>query len=221
MKSMSRQEGSINVLLIPLILALLFFFGALGFGLWAFSSREDYKNNTDAKIAAAVEVAQKETATEKDNEFIEREKQPLKDFQGPASLGTISMKYPKTWSGYVDESDQGSVGLDGYFQPNVVPGIDSGANYALRLQVVNRTYAEELQAFDSGVKQGKTKAVPYKPVNVENVVGMQLSGELGENKTGTLILLPLRDKTIKIWTEGDQYLGDFNDNILPNFKFIP
>lgn len=221
MKVMSRQEGSINILLIPLILAVLFFFGALGFGLWAFSSREDYKNNTDAKIAAAVEVAQKETATEKDNEFIEREKQPLKEYQGPASLGTITMKYPKTWSAYVDESDQGGTGLDGYFHPNVVPGVDSGANYALRLQVANRTYAEELQAFDSDVKSGKTKAIPYKPVNVENVVGMQLVGELGDNKTGTLILLPLRDKTIKLWTEGDQFVPDFNNNILPNFKFIP
>lgn len=221
MKISSRQEGSINVLLVPLLLAVVFFFGALGFGLWAYSSRQDYKNNTDAKIATAVEVGQKETATEKDNEFIEREKQPLKDYQGPASYGTISVKYPKTWSGYVVDSGDGNDGLDAYFQPNVVPGVDSEANYALRIAVVNQPYAQELQSFDGNVKSGKTKAVPYKPVNVENVVGMQLTGDIGEQKTGVLILLPLRDKTIKIWTESDQFINDFNNNILPNFKFIP
>lgn len=218
MKIQSRQDGSINALIIPLILAVVFFFAALGFGLWAYSSRTDYKNNVDAKIATAVEVAQKETATEKDNEFIEREKQPLKEYKGPASFGTISLKYPKTWAAYVEESP---TGLEGYFYPNVVPGTDSDTAYALRVQVVDKTYTDELRNYDSSVKQGKTKAAPYKPVNVENIVGTQLTGDIGDNKTGTLILLPLRDKTIKIWTEADQFNADFFNNVMANFKFIP
>jgi len=217
MKIQGREEGSINVLAIPLILAVIFFLAALSFGLWAFSSRTDYKNNTDAKISTAVDVAQKQTATDKDNEFIEREKQPLKEYQGPASFGTVSIKYPKTWAAYVDEKD----GVDGYFQPNFVPGVDSDANYALRLQVVENSYADELKTFDGGVKGGETKATPYKPVNVENIIGTQLTGEIGDGKSGTLILLPLRDKTIKIWTEADQFNGDFVNNVLANFKFIP
>jgi hypothetical protein len=221
MKIRSREDGSINALLIPLILALVFFFVALGFGLWAFSGRADYKNNTDAKIDAAVKVAEQQTATRKDNEFIEREKEPLKEYQGPASLGTITVQYPKTWSAYVVESDGSGNGIDGYFQPNFVPGVTSGANYALRLQVANQSYADALRSYDSSVKSGKAKASPYQPVNVNNIIGTQLVGDLGGSKTGTMILLPLRDKTIKIWTEGEQYLGDFNKYILPNFKFVP
>lgn len=214
---MSRQAGSINVLLIPLILAILFFFGALGFGLWAYSSRADYKNNADAKIAAAVEIAKEKTATEKDNEFIEREKQPLKEYQGPASHGTLSLKYPKTWSAYVDETRT----VDGYFHPNFVPGINGDASYALRVQVVDKSYADELRSFDGDVKQGVTQAVPYKPVNVENIIGTQFTGEIGDNKTGVMILMPLRDKTVKIWTEADQFKADFFDNVMANFKFVP
>lgn len=218
MKIQSREEGSINALLIPLILAVVFFFSALAFGLWAYSSRTDYKNNTDAKIATAVEVAEKETATEKDNEFIEREKQPLKEYQGPASFGTLSIKYPKTWAAYVDESK----GVDGYFHPNFVPGVNSDTDYALRVQVADKSYADELKSFDGSVKQGKTQAIPYKPVNVEGIVGTQFTGEIGQNgETGTLILLPLRDKTIKIWTEADQFNADFFNNVMANFKFVP
>src|SRR5688500_18705642 len=104
MKIKGRQDGSIDILLIPLIVAGVLLLASLAFGLWAYSSRTDYKNNTDAKIATAVKVAEKETATDKDNEFIEREKQPLKGYQGPASYGTVSLKFPKTWSAYVDES---------------------------------------------------------------------------------------------------------------------
>lgn len=218
MKIQGRQDGSINALVIPLILAVVFFFAALGFGLWAYASRTDYKNNVDAKIATAVEVGQKETATEKDNEFIEREKQPLKEYKGPASFGTISLKYPKTWSAYVVESN---TGIDGYFYPNVVPGVNSDTAYALRVEVVDKSYAEELKSYDSSVKQGKTTATPYKPVNVENIVGTQLTGAIGNQKTGTLILLPLRDKTIKIWTEADQFNADFFNNVMANFKFVP
>lgn len=215
------QTGSINVLLIPLILAVVFFVSALGFGLWAYSSRQDYKNNADAKIDAAVQVAEKETATQKDNEFIEREKQPLKSYQGPASYGTVGVKYPKTWSAYVDETGKGETGVDAYFHPNVVPSTNSDANYALRIEVVDKPYSDELRAFDSVVKEGKAQATPYRPVNVENIIGTQITGDIRNNKVGTLILLPLRDKTIKIWTEGDQFVSDFNDNILPNLKFVP
>lgn len=218
MKIQSQESGSINILLIPLILAVVFFFAALGFGLWAFSSRQDYKNNVDAKIATAVEIGQKETATEKDNEFIEREKQPLKEYKGPASAGTISIKYPKTWSAYIDEADNK---LDAYFHPNYVPGIDGDIAYALRVEVTDKTYSEELKTFDSAVKQGTAKAAPYKPVNVDSVVGTQITGDIGDQKTGTLVLLPLRDKTIKIWTEADQFNNDFTNNILANFKFVP
>lgn len=217
----TNQQGSINILLIPLILSLVFFFTSLGFGLWAYSSRQDYKNNVDEKIATAVDVAKKETATTKDNEFIEREKQPLKEYKGPASYGSVTIKYPKTWSAYVDESGKSSMGVDGFFHPNFVPGLQSPTAFALRVQVTNRPYADELQSFDSSVKQGKTKASPYKPVNVENIIGSRLTGDIGNQENGTLILLPLRDKTVKLWTEADQFNKDFEKNILANFKFSP
>jgi hypothetical protein len=221
MKISGRQEGSINILMIPLILAVVLFFFALGFGLWAFSSRQDYKNNVDQKIADAVKVAQTQTATAKDSEFIEREKEPLKEYKGPSSYGSVSIKYPKTWSAYVDENGGSGALVDGYFHPSFVPGLQSNTGYALRFQVSDDTYAESLKDFDSDVKQGYTKAKPYKPVNVPNIVGLRLDGKLPDQKSGTLILIPLRDKTIKLWTESDQFSKDFEKNILANFKFSP
>jgi hypothetical protein len=41
------------------------------------------------------------------------------------------------------------------------------------------------------------------------------------NSTGTMVLLPMRDKTLEIWTEAPAYLADFNTYILPNITFSP
>jgi len=215
------QRGALNVLLIPLIMAIVFLLASIGFGFWAFASREDYKNNVDEKVATAVEVAKKETATEKDNEFIEREKQPLKEYAGPSSFGSVKIKYPKTWSAYVSEKGSGNTDLDGYFHPNFVPGTTSDASYALRLQVVNRTFDEEAKRFDNDVRGGKTRARPYQAANVTGAVGLRFEGDIGEQKQGTLILLKLRDKTLRIWTEADQYKNDFEKNVLQNLTFSP
>jgi hypothetical protein len=215
-----NEHGAINFLLIALIFVLLMFFGALGFGYWAYAQRTDYKENVDEKIATAVEIAKKETATEKDNDFIQREKLPLKEYAGPASFGSLIVKYPKTWSAYVDEEGSSSP-VDAFFHPNFVPNGRGETAFALRLQITNSTYADEIKQFDSSVKSGKAKAKPYKPVNNDNIIGTRITGEIETNKTGVMILLPLRDKTIKIWTESDQFVSDFENNILKNFKFTP
>lgn len=217
----TSQSGQINALLIPLVLSVLLLFGAIGFGAWAFTSRQDYKDNVDSKVVKAVEIAKKETETAKDNEFTEREKEPLKDYRGPSQFGSVIIKYPKTWSGYVDDTGRSTAPVDGYFYPSTVPGIQSETSYALRLQVVNRDFSTELRSYDSAVKQGTVKVESYKPKNVPDVVGAKLQGEIASKKQGILIMLPLRDKTIKIYTESDKFYNDFNTFILPNFTFTP
>lgn len=215
-----NDNGAVSLLLVALIFVSLMFFGALGFGYWAYAQRTDYKDNVDEKVNTAVEVAKKETATEKDNEFIQREKQPLKEYAGPSSFGSLSVKYPKTWSAFVDETGS-STSVDGYFHPNFVPNPKGGTTFALRLQISNATYAEEIKKFDSAVKNGDARAKPYKPVNVDNVIGTQIIGKIDTKKSGVMILLPLRDKTIKIWTEDSQFVPDFENNVLKNFTFSP
>ena len=69
--SWSKEEGSISVILA--VLFGLLFVSASIFGVWAFSSRQDYKDNVDAKIDDAVVIAVQQTETAKDVEFVEKE----------------------------------------------------------------------------------------------------------------------------------------------------
>lgn len=217
-----NNSGEMNVLLVPTIMLGVLFLAMSGFAIWAYTSRQDYKNNTDEKVAAAVEVAKEETATAKDNEFVEKEKIPFDDYQGPASFGGVLIRYPKTWSAYVNEKGTGKDPIDGYFHPKFVPATDVKPAYALRFQVLNTTYADELKKFDNAVKNNKVTVKPYKPEKVPTVTGVRIDGEIDSKVQGSLVLVPMRDKTLKIWTEADKtYLKDFDENILPNYTFEP
>ena len=215
-----NQRGHLNELLIPLILSLLFFVAAGSFGAWAFMSRQDYKNNVDEKVTAAVTVAEQKTSTAKDNEFLEKEKLPLHQYSGPAAFSSVMVMYPKTWSAYVSEKSSGSTPVDAYFHPGFVPAADNSVSYALRVQVLDASYASVVKNYDSNVKNGKLKAAAYIPAKVSSVTGLRLDGEIAPNKQGAMVIVPVRDKTIKIWTESKDFVGDFDTNVLPNYSFL-
>lgn len=217
------QAGAINILLIPFILAVLFFLATAGFAYWAYSSRQDYKDNTDQKVSKAVALAKQQEDTKKDADFVQQEKKPLRTYSGPEAYGSLNVSYPKTWSAYVAQTDtNSSLPLDGYFYPGTVPSITNLSNtFALRIQVATQSYSDTLNAFNSAVKNGKVTVQPYSLPGVPSVVGVRLEGQIVPDKSGSMIILPLRNTTLKIWTEASQFEDDFNNNILPNLTFSP
>jgi len=222
-----NQDGSVSGLAVSMGFCVLFLLGAIVFGAWAFSGRQDYKDNVDAKVNTAVTIAKQEESTQKDKQFAEEEKSPLRTYNGPEAFGSLNVAFPKTWSGYVDDTGSGSQPLDGYFNPGVVPAI-SGQNsvFALRVQVLSQSYSQTLQSFQSAQSPSGGPAlsiVPYALPKVPKVIGVEATGTLPNtnNVVGTAVVLPLRSQTLEIWTMGTSYLNDFNTYILPNFIFSP
>jgi hypothetical protein len=216
------QRGSINILLIPFILIVLFFIGAVVFAYSAYSKGQDYKTNFNQKAAVLVGQAVKVEDTKKDTQFAEDAKQPLKTYAGPDTFGSIKLSYPKTWSGYVDDTTNGSAAVDGYFSPGVVPALQGQASvFALRVQVLNQSYSSVMQTYTNLLTAKKVTVAPYSLPKVSSVVGSRVDGEISTNKQGSLVVLPLRDKTLKIWTEATQFKSDLDTSILPNFTFSP
>ncbi len=208
-------------LLIPLVLVATLLAGAIGFGIWAFMGRQDYKNNTDEKIAEAVRVAEDALSIKKDAEAAEAAKNPYTTYVGPAAFGTVSIAHPKTWGVYADERGTGSEPLNGFMHPDYVPADSNSVNYALRFQVLEQPYDTVLKQYESMLKQGKVAAAGYRLPKVDSVAGSRLEGEItSTRKQGVLIILPLRDKTVKIWTEGDKFRADFEE-ILKQLTFVP
>lgn len=202
---------------------------SLAFGAWAYGGRQDYKNNTDKKIASAVSNAKTAQAAQLQQQFNEQSKNPNKTFKGPATYGSVSFNYPKTWSAYVDESDTNEP-INAYFYPDQVPGINSQAAYALRVELVNIDYANVLQQFNANLTAGLSTAAAYVPPKMKNTANIQpgtrLDGAIGQGNSGgiingSMVILKVRDKTLQVYTQSTDFLNDFNNTILPSLTFAP
>ncbi|HEY8999329.1 MAG TPA: hypothetical protein VIM53_03345 [Candidatus Saccharimonadales bacterium] len=217
------QRGAVNALLIPFILVILLFFGSAGFGVWAFMSRQDYKNNVDAKIAVAETATKAQTQAADQASYNQQAKYPLKAYVGPAAYGAVTINYPKTWSAYVqDSSSNSSQPVNNYYQPGVVPDTTNSNNtYALRMQVNATPYAQVMAGFASQVQSGDVTVAPYSLPKVKSVVGSIITGQIESNVTGVMIVLPLRDTTLQVWTEQPSEETDFTNIILANMTFAP
>lgn len=228
MNTMSRplgQRGEMNVLLVPVIILAVLFVGVGSFAFWAYTGRQDYKNNVDAKIATAVDRNTQTVKATDATSYAEAAKSPLATYVGPDAYGSVRVSYPKTWSVYVDTSNSGDKPLDAYFHAAFVPSVDSKQTYNLRVQVNSQQYSTVLATYSSQIKAGKVAAVAYAFPKVPAVIGTKLTGAVVQGQQnggqGTLILLPLRSTTLEVWTESNDYLSDFNTYILPNLSFSP
>ena len=218
-----NQDGAVNGVVISLVFTVILLVGSIGFGFWAFSSREDYENNSDAKAAVASEKAVALNSSKKDQQFAEEAKNPLRTYNGPAALGSLVIQFPKTWSGYIKTAGDNNSGFDSYFAPNVVPPVDEQTSvYALRVQVLSQSYPQVLQSFASQQQTGKVTISAYSLPKLPKVVGVKVTGQLAnKSTTTTMVVLPLRSQTLQIETDGTQFLDDFNNYILPNLSFSP
>ncbi len=211
------ERGSFNTLVIPFVVVVLLTIGFGVFSVWAFTNYNEQKNNVDAIVATEVEAAKKEKETELRAEFAEEQKNPNKTYISPHALGNVKIVYPKTWSAYIEERETGAIKLDGYFHPDYVPDTSSDILMALRVETSSSDYARELDSYQDEVEDGVLKA---RAVTVSGSKGTRLDGEIDDDIQGAIILLPLRDRTLKIWTESTNYMNDFN-KIVSKLTYSP
>ena len=215
----SLPKKSHTAAILAVLFGFLFLMSSI-FAVWAFSSRQDYKNNVDQKISDATVVAVQEAETAKDAEFVELEKLPTKNYKGSATYGSLTFAYPKTWSVYAEEASTGVV-LDLFAFPNVVPGVSNDTLYALRVEITSTTYDSELKKYDRDIESGEVRSSAYRPELVPEVLGVRLDGAIEREVEGSMVMLPLRDRTIKIYTQIPEFTNDFNNIVLPSIDFIP
>jgi hypothetical protein len=122
----------------------------------------------------------------------------------------------------VVEDTAGANPVDEFFHPGAVPNTNNRDNaYALRVQVVEQSYDKVIKSFQGGIDTQKVSAAPYAFPKLPDVVGTRFNGEVVTKKQGSMIVIPVRNMTLKVWTESPTYLSDFNDIILPNLVFSP
>lgn len=222
-RRLNLQSGATNLLMIPLVLVTVLLFGVAAVAFTSYNQAQEYKNDVEQKIQVAVDKNTEEVSATKDKDFAERSKSPFNRYDGPASYGALRILYPKSWSAYVSEPrNRNNKPVDGYFSPGVVPTYNDILNtFALRVVVEQQVYETVLKPYQAKVKDGKITARPYQSPNVPNIVGTRIDGEIIDKKQGAMIIMPMRDKTLRLWTESKDFVPDFENIILPNFSFTP
>jgi hypothetical protein len=87
--------------------------------------------------------------------------------------------------------------------------------------VVSQAPSDVLAKYQDNVQIGTVKVKPYSLPMVPKVVGNYLTGQIQEQKQGQMVILPMRNQTLLIWTESKTFQNDFNKIILKNFTFSP
>ena len=215
--SLHQERGAVATSTIVIAALAVFVVAFAGLSIWAYMNYMDQKNNVDAKVSTAVATAEKKLGDKLEADFIERDKQPLKSFAGPADYGTLGLKYPKTWSVYVSNDGTKGTGYEAFFNPGAVPSLNADdSRYALHVAIVNDSYEEVLADYQSLVKKGDLKTSATK-ANGQN--GTRLDGNFSKDIRGAAVIYKIRDKTAIIQTDADTFKPDF-DALIQTITFV-
>ena len=214
----SRETGAVHPLLLSSIILGLLTVVFAGFSIWAYTNYVDNRDNVNAKVEAAVTVAKQEQSKADEKQFLEREKAPYLQFNGPDDLGHVTFSYPKTWSVYIADNGSKGDGFEAYLNPVTVPAVTNDQAYAARVEVNNDTYEETLDKYQKTVEKGDLKS---SPITVNGFTGIRLDGNFSKTRSGSAVVFKVRDKTLIISTDSQSFKNDLDTIIVKSLDFNP
>lgn len=213
-----REEGVSTVaILVSVLVVVTLILG--GLSIWSYVSYRDQKYNTDAKIDVAVVEAKKDQNAADERIFAEREKAPNTTFSGPADFGSVSFKFPKTWSVYLGDGEDGNNGTyTAYFNPGHVPKVSGSQQFALRVSIISKDYESVVAGYSANVKKGTLKS---SIVSTNGLSGTRIDGQFSKTLDGSVVIFKVRDKTLLIQTDSPSFVTDFETIVVSSLTFTP
>lgn len=178
-----------------------------GVAVWSYMNYVDQRDNVDSKVSVAVAEAVKEQADKDAADFLEKEKQPNRQFVGPDDYGRLSFDYPKTWSAYTAKDAAKGGTYEVYFNPGVVPVVDQQQQFALHVTIEEKDYDKVVDGYKTPVSNGALKS---SSVKADEQNGTRLDGSFSKDIRGSAVIFKIRDKTVTIRTDAETFKGDFD-----------
>lgn len=201
------ERGSVNGWMVGTIGCLILFLIAGSLAIWAYMQYSREKSSVDSKVAIEVAKGKSEQAESDQKKFSEEAKNPRIEFVGPTEYGRVSFMYPKIWSVYVanDGSDRGD--YKAYFHPVSVPSTtNKNSRFALRLEIINKNMNTVLNDYQSRLKKGELTS---SSTEFNGISATRIDGTFEKELRGSVVLMKVRDKTIRFSTDADTFKPDF------------
>ncbi|MBQ8996959.1 hypothetical protein IJ095_02995 [Candidatus Saccharibacteria bacterium] len=192
----------------------------IGAGLGAFYFYSEYSllsSEVDAKVDAAVLDAVKAREDELEAEFAEREKSPSSTFTGPSDYGSLSFKYPRTWSVYIAKDASSGGNFEAYLHPGEVSPVSGGTIFALRVTIESNTNFENVaNRYNRLVENGELKSSVITVNGSDSAT--RFDGTLPNKLVGSVVIFRIRDKVVTLESDAEIYRADF-DSLLKTITF--
>ncbi len=211
------QRGYVNAWMVSTIGVLVMFLIAGALAIWAYMSYAQEKNTIDSQVKVAEAKAREEQSKADRDKFNEEAKNPRREFVGPSEYGRVSFLYPKTWSVYVerDGSDRGD--YKAYLHPSIVPPVGGkDSRFGMRLEILNDNFDKVLNQYSGQIKKGDLTS---SSVQYNGNAATRLDGAFSKDLRGSVVLMRVRDKTIRFSTDADTFKPDYQA-ILDTVKFV-
>lgn len=215
MKLRDNENGSISGWMIATIGLIVLFVGAGVFGIWSYMNYLDQRTDVSSRVDSAVATAKKVQADQDSAKFLERDKEPNRQFVGPDDYGRLTFDYPKTWSVYVADDASSDGSFIAYLNPVSVPPINTTTRVALRVTIISKDYDTVIGTYTNLVKKG---SLTSSAIDVDGVSGVRLDGNFTKDIRGSAVVYKIRDKTVTVRTDADTFGPDF-DALVKTIKF--
>jgi hypothetical protein len=209
------HNGSAKAWMITTICLIVFVAGLAVLSVWLFLNYTDQKDNVDSKIADAKAIVEREQAEIYENKLTKEKNNPFNDFNGPEDYGSLSFKYPKTWSVYVEDEARDGGDYEAYLNPGTVPPVGEKQQFALRVLIESKSYDSVVTKYDSLVSKG---SLELSTIKINDVAGTRLEGSFSKDIRGIAIIFKIRDKTLTMRTDAYTF-RDYFDQIIQTIKF--
>jgi len=211
------RSGAASGWMITAIAGITLFLLVSVAAVWLFLAYSEQKTDVEGKLKVAVAEAKKEQSEEDRKQYLEESKNPRLEFVGPADYGRVSFMYPRNWSAYVDKDGSDRGDYKAYLHPSVVPSVSSReSRFALRLEILNQDFDAVLKQYEQLLKKGDlTSSTPEFNGNAST----RIDGAFTKELRGSVVLMKVRDKTIRFSTDADTFKPDFQA-ILDTVKFV-
>ena len=199
-------KRKVNLALVFAIIFGIFTVGLSGLSVYLWLEYTEQKENVDGISAQRAAEAVKVQSEKLEADFLEREKEPLRQFAGPEDLGRLTFMYPKTWSLHVGQ------GLNPYraiLHPLFIDANNS--RYAVRVTIEERSYETVIASYkDRVAKKGLKSTAVEIGANDNKVLGTRFDGPLTDQIVGSAVVFKIRDKTVTVQTDIETARPDFN-----------
>ena len=182
----------------------------VGLFIWMMVQYNDVSTDVNAQIKTAVDAAKMEQSLEDEAEFAEREKDPYRDFAGPADYGQLSFKYPKTWSVYIASDASKGGDYEAYLNPIEVNPVSANTINALRVTIRDKAFDDVVQEYQRFM-ENRDANLSVESVTVAGTTANRYTGTIPNTElNGVIVIFKIRDKTAILQTDSMLFVEDFN-----------